>query len=575
MKVTSISRKLLTRVLSFYFALTFIVTCIQIGAEYLNTKNHIQSELLTLEKTFSSSLTRAVWELNTQQAIDISDGLVAIPMIKGIKVSDENNRVITQQGDNIDETAYNDIENVDNFDLFTSSYFGHSFSLVYEFSGRTTKVGTVTLLSSNQVIFDRIEVGIYFLIGNAMLKTAALMFLFSIAFNQLLTTPLTKLTEKMTEFDIEDLDGSKLYQFQGEHNELNVLQNVYNNLIDELILYQEKLSSAQKEIVASNMRLDEHNLSLEQEVARKTSSLSQTMLKMEVQQREMLAQQKQLKAENAHRSSTEKTLVSTNKDLRKSLMELSKIKEYLLESEKMVMLGHLSVDITHEINTPIGVCVTSTSYLSDILTKIQRDAQNNTLSKRALDNFITNAESSLNIVSSNLDRTSELIHSYKQVSIDQMNNKVRQINLYQYLQEVIQSLKPRIQQKSHRIEVNCSHDIEVYCLPGTIAQIFTHLIFNSITQGLSQVHQGLISINITMDNDMVHIHYFDNGEPVPEDELELLFDTSHINKSLEKGQGLGTHIIYNLVTDSLSGDVHLSNKANNGLCYDIHFKNMV
>ena len=69
MKVTSISRKLLTRVLSFYFVLTFLVTCVQIGAEYINTKKHINDELQTLEKTFSSSLTRAVWELNTQQAI--------------------------------------------------------------------------------------------------------------------------------------------------------------------------------------------------------------------------------------------------------------------------------------------------------------------------------------------------------------------------------------------------------------------------------------------------------------------------------------------------------------------------
>ena len=99
MKVKSISRKLLTRVLSFYFILTVSVTGIQIVAEYFNTKNHINSELLTLEKTISGSLTRAVWELNTQQAIDISEGLVAIPMIKGITVTDEANNIITQLGE--------------------------------------------------------------------------------------------------------------------------------------------------------------------------------------------------------------------------------------------------------------------------------------------------------------------------------------------------------------------------------------------------------------------------------------------------------------------------------------------
>ena len=106
MKVTSISRKLLSRVLSFYFILTFMVTCAQIGAEYFNTKSHITSELLTLEKTFSGSLTRAVWELNTQQAIDIAEGLVAIPMIKGITVTDENNQIIAQLGETATEDSF-------------------------------------------------------------------------------------------------------------------------------------------------------------------------------------------------------------------------------------------------------------------------------------------------------------------------------------------------------------------------------------------------------------------------------------------------------------------------------------
>ena len=99
MKVTSISRKLLAKVLSFYFVLTFIVTGVQIIAEYNATKGQINRDLLTLEKTFSGSLTRAVWELNTQQAQDIAEGLHNIPMIKGILVSDENDQTIIELGE--------------------------------------------------------------------------------------------------------------------------------------------------------------------------------------------------------------------------------------------------------------------------------------------------------------------------------------------------------------------------------------------------------------------------------------------------------------------------------------------
>ncbi len=190
MKITSISRKLLTRVLSVYFILTICVTGVQIIAEYFNTKSHINSELLTLQKTISGSLTRAVWELNTQQAVDISEGLIAIPMIKGITVTDEANNIITQLGEVLSipsQTPQDAFSEHQSISSLAEGLFGHSFPLIFEFSGRTTTVGTVTLLSSNDVIFSRIEVGIYFLIGNAMVKTAFLVFLLLLAFNKQLT----------------------------------------------------------------------------------------------------------------------------------------------------------------------------------------------------------------------------------------------------------------------------------------------------------------------------------------------------------------------------------------------------
>ena len=330
MKVTSISRKLLRRVLSHYFLLTFLVTAVQIGAEVVMTKSHINSELLTLEKTFSGSLTRAVWELNTQQAIDIAEGLVAIPMVQGIVVTDERGQIITQLGEsaNLEQltATHSDsyLSDYLNINLFSDGFFGHSFPLIFSFSGRTTEVGSVTLISSNKVIFNRIEVGIYFLIGNAMVKTAALMILFSLAFSQLLTNPLNQLTEQINQFDLDDPESSTEQVVTYEHNELSILQSAYNNLISELIRYKEKLALAQHEIIATNDKLDEQNLMLEQEVARKTSSLSTTMLKMERQQRELLTQQDQLKAENSRRSNTELTLTKTNHELKNSIQDLNK-----------------------------------------------------------------------------------------------------------------------------------------------------------------------------------------------------------------------------------------------------------
>jgi len=580
MKVTSISRKLLTRVLSVYFVLTFIVTCVQIGAEYINTKSHINSELLTLEKTFTGSLTRAVWELNTHQAIDIAEGLVAIPMIKGITVSDENEQIIARLGEVPDNELFNiqndatDKSEYSAIDSLSDGLFGHSFPLIFEFSGRTTKVGTVTLLSSNKVIFERIEVGIYFLIGNAMVKTAALVILFSLAFSNLLTNPLNELTEQINHFDIDDPEASKLHIMTYENNELTILQTTYNNLLDELIQHQNELSRAQKEILAANHKLDDQNLQLEQEVARKTSSLSKTMLEMNKQQRELIEQQEQLKAENHRRSQTEQTLIQTNDDLKSSITELNKAQERLLDAEKMAVLGKLSAEVYHEINTPIGVSITSTSYLADLLVYLKKDIDDQKLSKRTLDDFTNNVDQSLQLLLNNLNRASDLITSYKQVAVDQTSNKTRKVNIAQYLDEIIQSLHPKLKKTKHVINVNCPENIEVYCHPGAISQIFTNLIINSLLHGFEGISHGIITITADLKADRLHLNYLDNGVGVPQSKLSLLFDPFYTTKSGTGGTGLGTHIINELVTDTLNGSITAHSGEGQGLSYNIEFDDM-
>ncbi|WP_448556253.1 sensor histidine kinase [Thalassotalea montiporae] len=582
MKVTSISRKLLARVLSLYFVLTLIVTCVQIAAEYYNAKSHINSELLTLEKTFSGSLTRAVWELNTQQAIDIAEGLVAIPMIKGIKVTDENNQIITELGEtqalngqDFDNTLI-DINAERHLDMGTLAgrSFGHTFPLVFEFSGRTTTVGSVTLLSSNEVIFNRIEVGIYFLIGNAMVKTAALVILFSLAFNKLLTVPLSGLTEQLNRLDLDDPEASKFHSANFERNELNILEDAYNNLIDELVQFKEKLALAQTDLLNANQQLDEQNLLLEQEVAKKTSSLSTSMLRMEMQQRELLKQQEQLTEENQRRKKTELTLTQTNRDLKDSIIELNKAQARLLDAEKMAVLGNLSAEVSHEINTPIGVSITSTSYLSDLLNKLKRDVDEQVITKRSMDDFLLNAEQSINLLLNNLSRASDLIASYKQVAVDQTSDKIRPINMAQYVDEVIQSLHPKLKKTTHRVKVNCPGNIDVHVHAGAISQIFTNLIINSIIHGFDGLNRGEIQIDISYQQERIYIDYRDNGHGVKPEALPYLFEPFYTTKSSEGGTGLGTHIVHSLVTDTLNGVIRAESEPDQGLAFHIEFNNM-
>ena len=562
MKITSISRKLLKKVLFFYFILTVSVTGIQIIAEYFNTKSHINNELLTLEKTISASLTQAVWEFNTQQTVAIVDGLLAIPMVKGITVSDESGSTITQLGE------------VKGISSITDDLFGHSFPLIFEFSDKTISVGHVTLLSSNAVIFSRIKVGIYFLIGNAIVKTAFLVFLFTLAFNKLLTIPLRDLTEQIQKIDLDNPESSKLHSINYKKNELNILEDAYNSLIDELVDFKRKLAYSQLETDEAKDKIDEQNLLLEQEVAKKTSSLSRTMLKMEAQQSELLNQKQTLLEKNAHHRKTEQTLINANKELKKLINELNKAKERLLEAEKMSSLGMLSAEMAHEINTPVGISITSTTYLLELITQFKQQCQQQKLSKKTIDRFTLNAQKSTELLINNLKRASELLNSFKHIAVDQTSGKIRTINISKYLAEIIQSLHPKLKQTNHHIKIHCDENIEIYSHPGAIAQILINLIINSIVHGFENINNGEIVIDVFLKDDKLHLNYQDNGHGLSATELTHLFDAFYTTKTDQGGTGLGTHIIKNLVVDTLNGTIEAQSKKEQGLNYQILLPDM-
>lgn len=574
MQHKSLSRKLLTKVLSVYFILTFVVTLGQIVAEYFNTKNHINGELETLQQTFSGSLTRAIWELNTQQALVIADGLLAIPAIEGIIVRDDSGAVITQLGRYINIQERFSTQLVREGVRLTeqqSGIFGYTFPLIFEFSGRATQVGDVTLFSSRAVVIDRIKVGIYFLVGNAILKTTFLIILFLMAFRKQLTLPLTELTQQIEDLELDQLEGAKVEIQHDDTSELSVMADAFNRLIGRVQDYKTQLETTQKQLMLSNEKLDQHNLMLEQEVARKTSGLSQAMMDLQQQKQELEVKQQSLREEIERRRHTEDALRGKQTELERIVEDLKQAQDRLVQSEKMAALGGLVAGITHEVNTPVGIGVTATSFLAEKLQALGAAYKDKTLSPKTLEHFIEEATQGTELLQSNLIRASELIASFKQIAVDQTSEAVRTINLADYLNEVIRSLQPNFKKTRHQIELNCPDNIMLSCPAGAISQIFTNLLMNSLIHGFEDMEEGLIRITVLDEQDNVDIKYSDNGKGLAADQLEKLFHPFFTTKRDQGGSGLGTHITYNLVRQTLGGSISVSSEPGKGLHYHICF----
>ncbi|GAA60229.1 hypothetical protein P20652_2094 [Pseudoalteromonas sp. BSi20652] len=98
---------------------------------------------------------------------------------------------------------------------------------------------------------------------------------------------------------------------------------------------------------------------------------------------------------------------------------------------------------------------------------------------------------------------------------------------------------------------------------------------NSLIHGFEGRDNGVMDIKITSDETNLIIDYKDNGNGVTSEQLTKLFDPFFTTKRDQGGSGLGTHIMFNLVKQTLSGSIDATSEPDKGLRYYIQFpKNM-
>lgn len=576
MAYKSISYSLLTRVLSVYFLLTLTVTAVQIGAEYFDTKRVLVAELQNQQGTFNGSLTRSLWEFNTPQIETIADGLISIPAIAGVLIRDESGKPVIQIGETLPVDGLPERASEGYVLPEENGTFGFYNALIFEFSGHSTRVGDVSLFTTRDIAIDRIKISLAFIVGNAIIKSAFLLILFGIAFQRMLNQPLNDLTRQINSFRLDNLDASRIKLDERHNNELVLIEQAYNQLIDNIEDYQEDLERTQHKLKLANRQLDEQNAILEQEVARKTSRLSQVMLDLEQRKNELEIRQEKLEREISQRRSMETNLRESNERLQSSLDHLKNTQQQLIESEKMASLGGLVAGITHDVNTPIGISVTANSFLKEKLENLERMLNDKTLTQAQLSKYIEESRESIQLLENNLNRASELISSFKQVAVDQTSDAIRDIDLKRYINDLVQSLQPQLKKHNHHVHIDCQDNLFVRCAAGALSQIFTNLIINSILHGFEGISEGEMKIKIRTstddnDNDRLHVVYSDNGQGMNQEQLAKLFDPFFTTKLNQGGSGLGTHIVRNLVTQTLDGEITATSEPGQGLTYTFSF----
>lgn len=258
-------------------------------------------------------------------------------------------------------------------------------------------------------------------------------------------------------------------------------------------------------------------------------------------------------------------------ELQQALVTLQTTQEQLVQAEKMSALGRLVAGVAHEINTPIGVGVTAISHLEQRTKEFSELFGQNRMKKSDLESFIKLSLETVDMVQTNLRRASELVKSFKQVSVDQTNEERRNFPLLEYIEETLRSLQPTIKKTKQRITVNGDCDLKVTTYPGAISQIVTNLVMNSLNHAFDPDSEGYMMVKIQRKEHFLVIQYADDGRGMPEEVTEKIFEPFFTTNRSKGGTGLGMHIVYNLVTQKLGGTIQCISVPGRGTTFILEF----
>lgn len=277
-----------------------------------------------------------------------------------------------------------------------------------------------------------------------------------------------------------------------------------------------------------------------------------------------------LKLEEKVKNRTQELELS-NENLQKSISDLKKAQDQLVESEKMASLGSLVAGVAHEINTPVGIGLTGiTHFLSEVLS-IKEKFEKEDLSEEEFVGFIEKSQEIATLINTNLERTANLVKSFKQVAIDQSNDIQRKINMKEYINEVLFSLTNITKKTNVTINVLCDDKLEVTTYPGAFAQIITNLVLNSINHAYDDKGKGIVNITIKKIEDVFSLEYSDDGRGIDKAILPKIFEPFFTTNRQHGGTGLGLNIIYNIITNKLNGTIKCESEKGKGTKFFITF----
>ena len=261
----------------------------------------------------------------------------------------------------------------------------------------------------------------------------------------------------------------------------------------------------------------------------------------------------------------------SERELLGSMRHLEQTRRTLIESEKLASLGGLVAGVAHEINTPVGIAVSSASYLSDRTQSAQALVQAGRFDPAAQEKYLRDAGESARLLLSNARRVSQLVLNFKQLAVDRISEARHLFDLREHFEEIIQDLRPKLDESHVQVNIEVAPGIQMDSYPVSLAQVVTNLTVNSLQHAFEPGGRGQIFIRAALrEDDEVRIEYSDDGRGIEPVLLGRVFEPFFTTRRMIGGSGLGLYIVNQIVTRQLDGSIALEGHSERGVRFVMH-----
>ena len=254
------------------------------------------------------------------------------------------------------------------------------------------------------------------------------------------------------------------------------------------------------------------------------------------------------------------TLLVTTSDITTRLMA----EQQLIQASKMATLGEMATGVAHELNQPLSVIKTSSSFI------IKKVRKNETIKEEILR---TLAEE----IDSHVDRASKIISHMREFG-RKSDVKKKKVWINEPLEKALDIFNQQLKLREINVVKELEKDLPpILADPNRLEQVFINLLINSRDAIEERWEQGdhkdeakRILIKTSYKEDLVTIEVRDTGCGIPESVFDKIFDPFFTTKKVGEGTGLGLSISYGIIQD-YDGTMKVETRKGKGSAFIIQF----